>query len=67
MTLKSIDEITVTVTNVLGEKIQEKSYGRHAGGATFQEPLNLSEAAKGVYFVELKADQEKIIKKIVVQ
>jgi hypothetical protein len=66
-TQKSLEDATVTITNVVGTKIYEQHYGRRQGSTTFHEELDLSDMASGVYFVELKADNQKMIRKIVIQ
>ncbi len=64
---KHVENTKLTVTNVVGVKIIEKEYGKRETSSTFHEELNLSTVAKGVYFVELQADQERIVRKVVVQ
>ncbi|MBN9483320.1 MAG: hypothetical protein BGO70_12635 [Bacteroidetes bacterium 43-93] len=59
--LKNLD---ITVTNITGQQVYHQSYS-HNGG-TFSQRLDLSGAAKGVYFVELKADGERVTQKLVI-
>lgn len=66
-TKEVIEEATLTVTNVMGAKILEQQLGKRAGNATYHDELDLSNRARGVYFVELKTDHERMTRKVVVQ
>ena len=59
------ENLTVTVRSITGQQIIMNRYG-HKGGQ-FSEELDMSGYAKGVYLVELKANGEKMIRKLVVQ
>ncbi len=62
---QSLKDVTISVTNITGQQIQSSNYHDVAG--QFQENINLSNQAKGVYFIEIKADGERTVKKIVVR
>ena len=60
-----VENATITVTNVTGQKILEQHYSNP--GKQMDEEFDLSGAARGVYFVELRADNEKIVRKVIVK
>ena len=62
---RAIQEATLTVTNVTGQQLLQKRYAKP--GRKLLEEMDLSNLARGVYFVELKADNEKHIKKLIVK
>ncbi len=64
-TSSALKDVKVTITDVTGRNISEMSYGEVNGAFTKQ--LDLSAQAKGVYFVEIKADNQKIVKRVVVK
>lgn len=64
-TKAEISEINVRVTNITGQLVQQHVY-RHKGG-TFDEKLDMTNQSAGVYFVELEADGQKLIRKLIVQ
>jgi len=61
----TISDIKVRVTNVTGQLIQEQAYN-YEGGMFYKE-IDMTGQAAGVYFVELQADGEKLMRKLVVQ
>lgn len=61
----AVKEVKVTITNVTGQKMIEEVCP-HKGGQ-FTKELDLSGRAKGVYFVELQSNGEKVVRKLVVQ
>lgn len=63
---KQVNETQVRVTDVTGSVVWEQVYGQKTTG-TFSEQIDMEHLAKGVYFVELRADKEKMIRKIVLQ
>ena len=63
---KSMDKVEVTVTTVSGQTLMKRSYTNI--GNKFNEELDLTEAAKGFYFVEIKATNgDKMVKKLSVR
>jgi hypothetical protein len=64
-TKQPLKDVVISVTNITGQQIQSSNYHDVAG--QFQENINLSNQAKGVYFIEIKADGERTVKKIVVR
>lgn len=64
-TKKPINGGTLTVSSITGKEILHEKLGKMAG--SFSKTISLSEAAKGIYFVELVADGERIVRKIVVE
>lgn len=64
-TNSEIKSVKVRITNVTGQVIEEGSY-EHRGGMFYHE-MDMSNRSKGVYFVELQADGDKLMRKLVVQ
>lgn len=64
-TKNPINEGTLTVSSITGKEILHEKLGKIAG--SFSKTVSLSEAAKGIYFIELVADGERIVRKIVVE
>ena len=63
---KSLDKVEVTVTTISGQMLQKKTYENV--GVKFAEEVDLSEVAKGMYFVELKAaNGDKMVRKLTVR
>ncbi len=60
-----VKELELTITNTTGQVISKKVY--KAPGKSFTTDVDLSGVARGVYFVELKADGERIVRKLVTQ
>ena len=61
--LSIASNISMTVLNVLGEKIIEKSI--NSENKMFEEKMNLSSFKAGIYFVEIRTNQFTVIKKII--
>lgn len=61
----SIDQLAVRVTNVTGQLIHQYDY-KYEGGI-FDEEIDMTGHASGVYFVELEADGERLIQKLIVR
>ncbi len=62
---KSVKELSVTLTNVTGAVVWQHTYA-HAG-TRFSESIDVSRLPRGLYLAELKADGEKITRKLVLQ
>jgi hypothetical protein len=60
-----INEGTLTVSSITGKEILHEKLGKMAG--SFSKTISLPEAAKGIYFVELVADGERIVRKIAIE
>ena len=60
-----VKEVKLSVINMVGQKIIEERY-QHID-KHFRKEVDLSSAGKGVYFVALKIDDERVVKKVVVQ
>jgi len=63
--IRPISHLDITVTNMTGQTIMTQSYDKV--GTRFSTDLDLSTQAKGVYFIELRADGEKLNKKLIVR
>ena len=63
---KSLDKVEVTVTTISGQVLQKKLYENV--GIKFTQDIDLSAAAKGMYFVEVKAaNGDKMMRKLTVR
>ncbi len=62
---RSVNHMDVVVTTITGQQIMSRSFDNV--GAHFTTTLDLSNQSKGIYFVELHADGEKITRKLVLQ
>jgi calcineurin-like phosphoesterase len=62
---KPVKELQITVTNMTGQVMLRQDFT--APGRDFQTILDLSDRPRGFYFVELRADGEKLVRKLVVQ
>lgn len=60
-----ISEVNVSITTVTGQVVYSNVF-EHKGG-TFDKEVNLEGHAKGVYLVELQADGQRFVRKIVLQ
>jgi len=58
-------EVMLSVTNMVGQQVMQERYQNTS--ERFSKEIDLSSAGKGVYFVELKTDDERVVKKVVVQ
>ncbi len=64
-TVNAVKEMEMIVTNMTGQVIQKRSFG--AQGTQFSTTVDLKDQPRGVYFVEIKADNERIVRKLIVQ
>jgi hypothetical protein len=62
---KTIGHLEMVVTTITGQQVMSRSYD-HVG-ARFTAELDMSKVAKGAYFVELRADGEKMTQKLIVR
>jgi len=63
--IRPINHLDVVVTTMTGQQVLSRSFD-HVG-TRFAADLDLGDFAKGVYFVELRADGEKVNKKLVLR
>ena len=64
-TKKKMEDIQLTVTNIMGTVILQEKHQNIDG--KFRRQFDLSNTPGGIYFAEIKADGEKITRKVVVQ
>jgi hypothetical protein len=62
---KAVEHATITVTNLTGQKILEREFNKP--GKQFLKEIDLNGVARGVYLVELRADNEKQMQKLIVK
>ncbi|HXS36808.1 MAG TPA: T9SS type A sorting domain-containing protein [Flavipsychrobacter sp.] len=60
-----IKNVQITVTNLTGQQIQQRSFNNTTG--QFTTELDLTNEPRGVYFVEFMADGQRMIQKMVVR
>lgn len=60
-----VSNVGVRVTNITGQTVYSNVYG--VSGVEFNEQVNITDQPSGVYFVELNADGQKLVRKLVVQ
>ena len=64
-TRTAVKEIEMTITNMTGQVLKKETFSQP--GTQFTTSVDLKEQPRGVYFVEIKADNERIVRKLVVQ
>jgi len=62
---KPVSELQLVVTDLTGRAISSRTFANP--GREFRSQIDLTGQARGVYFVEVRADGQKLIKKLVVQ
>jgi hypothetical protein len=62
---KNVSHMEVVVSTITGQQVITRSYDNV--GNHFTTELDLSTAAKGIYFVEVRADGDKITRKLIVR
>ena len=63
---RPMDQVALSVMSITGQTLLKKAYG--SVGNKFVEELDLSETAKGIYFVELKTSAgEKVVRKLIIK
>ncbi|MGN6568897.1 MAG: T9SS type A sorting domain-containing protein, partial [Flavipsychrobacter sp.] len=60
-----IKNLQISVTNMTGQQVFAQSYTNTQG--QFNTEIDLSAAARGVYFVTFMADGERMIRKMVLK
>lgn len=61
----TIRDLQIAVTNVAGQQLLKQNFSNV--GSTFTKDFDLSQQARGIYFVEIKADGERTIQKVVIR
>jgi len=59
------NEVNIRISNITGQVVMTQSY-EHKGGI-FDQELNMTSQPRGVYFVELETNGQKMIQKLVLQ
>jgi hypothetical protein len=62
---RAVNHMDIVVTTVSGQEVVRRSFDNV--GTHFTTSLDLSNQAKGIYFVEIRADGEKVTKKLIVR
>ncbi|WP_165836342.1 GEVED domain-containing protein [Taibaiella soli] len=64
-TTRNIEKMQIRVTNVTGQQVIVRNYKNVT--SSFSEMMDLGDNARGVYFVEIEADGQKVINKLVLR
>lgn len=64
-TTRNIEKMQIRVTNVTGQQVIVRNYSNIT--SSFSEMMDLGDNARGVYFVEIEADGQKVINKLVLR
>ena len=64
-TLKENAPVELTITNVIGSKVKNVSFGKQNAGAQ-KASLNVANLKAGVYFCSLKVDENVVTKRLVI-
>jgi hypothetical protein len=62
---KKIDEGMITVTNLTGGRVFQELIQNITGN--FSKEIDISNMSKGVYFVELRTNGERVVKRLIVE
>jgi hypothetical protein len=62
---KKVKNLSINITTMTGASVISEHHGDVSG--SFKKELDLSRMAKGVYFLELNADGERAVRKVVVE
>ena len=60
-----VREVKIGITNVIGHRISVLQF--HNIGTSFFKEINMSDAPKGVYFIEILADGDRLTRRVVMQ
>jgi hypothetical protein len=63
----AVSKVTLRVTDMTGVVVSENTYGTRSGNTVFSETIDMSNKARGIYFVELRTDDQRIVRKLVIQ
>ena len=62
---KAVKELDITVTNMTGQVMMKQHF--NAPGKQFSTNIDLTDRPRGMYFIELRADGNKLVRKLVLQ
>jgi hypothetical protein len=63
-TPKAIADMSMNITNTIGQKVFDKNIGR---SSSYSETIDISKIPVGIYFLNLNANGETITKKLVIE
>ena len=61
----TVRDLQISVMNIAGQQLLQQNFSNV--GNTFTKDFDLSQQARGIYFVEIKADGERTIQKVVIR
>lgn len=64
--VNAVDNVQVRVSTLTGQLVQQQSFS-HKQAGIFNQAIDMSGQASGVYFVELHADGQKLMQKLVLR
>ncbi len=64
--IESDEAVSIEIYNLLGNKLQEYSYGYQSAGS-YSQQLNISDLSNGMYLLRILAGDEQVISKLKVQ
>lgn len=62
---KPVKQVRITLTNVLGQAVQQAQFAE--GGASFFREIPLRDIPKGIYSVAIEADGERLVRRLIVE
>ncbi|MBS1616839.1 MAG: T9SS type A sorting domain-containing protein, partial [Bacteroidetes bacterium] len=62
---KPVKQVRITLTNVLGQAVQQAQFAE--GGASFFREIPLRDIPKGIYSVAVEADGERLVRRLLVE
>lgn len=62
---KPVNNVAVIVTSITGQKISEQHYSNV--GKDFSKGIDLTGMSRGVYLVELKVDDERLVRRVIIK
>jgi len=62
---KSVDNLSISVTDVTGRQVLAHQFSN--AGKSFTQDIDLTNKPRGIYLVEMIADGEKIVRKVIVK
>jgi hypothetical protein len=60
------EEVNVEILNTLGQKVFSSSKSLSIGTAGWKREIDLNDVANGIYFIEIKTENEFVRKKILI-
>jgi hypothetical protein len=62
---KAVENVHISVTNITGQQVIDHHFSN--AGRSFTQELDLTSQPRGIYLVEMIADGEKVVRKVIVK